>query len=106
MNITISYQAATVADFIAAIEAARELGVSPIIAAPAIVPPKRNAAEPNVIAYLEARGETIFRLTKAEKAAGLSRDEAAGLRMQADGWQAGEAEAAEAPPPWDGSDTF
>lgn len=90
MNVSITYQAQSVEDLCASIQAVRALGLpapTVAIARPAASTARRADSEPNVEAYLSARGETIFRLCKAEKEAGMTRDQAAASRMQCEGWQ-------------------
>jgi len=89
-NISITYHAQSVEDLCSAIQAVRALGLpapNVAIARPAPATARRAENEPNVEAYLSARGETIFRLCKAEKEAGMTRDQAAASRMQCEGWQ-------------------
>lgn len=110
MNVSISFIAPDVPTLCEAIQSVRARGIAPTVGiTPAAAPAaRRGAPEPEVDSYLMARGETIFRLTKAEKQAGLSRNEAARLRMAGDNWQ-GESVANDGPDesePWDGGDTF
>lgn len=108
MNVSISYAAPDVATLCEAIQSVRALGVAPAVTIAPASPARRGAPEPEVEKYLAERGETIFRLTKAEKQAGLSRDAAARARMETDGWQAVIAAAPQdaEPEPWEGGETF
>lgn len=112
MNVSITFAASDIDSLCEAVQRLRALGIAPLVGiAPATAPaPRRGAQEPNVENYLATRGETTFRLTKAEKQAGLSRDEAARLRMEGENWQresvAQDTAPDEQPAPWDGGDTF
>jgi hypothetical protein len=79
--IQIIYNPATLDDFKSAVEFMKDKGVASI--APSIRPPvEERGDEPNVKRYLTETGQSRFRLSEVERASGLSREEAAAIRLK------------------------